>query len=94
MAKTKKMEITTKSGFTWEIDPNVADDMELMDEIALMAKGQGTLAPAELIIKMIGEDGKEALYKHCTVNGRVSAKKVVPMVDEIYLAALELLKKA
>lgn len=91
---TKKMEIKTKSGFTWEIDPSLADDMELMDEIIMMGKGQGTLSPGEVIAKMIGEDGKEALYKHCTVKGKVSAKKVVPMVDEIYLAAVELLKKA
>ena len=94
MAKTKKMEITTESGFTWEIDPNIADDMELMDDIAMMAKGKGEYAPSEILVRMIGEDGKAALYEHCTVNGRVSAKKVLPMVDEIYLAAVELLKKA
>ena len=30
MAKTKKVEITTTSGFTWEIDPEIGNDMEII----------------------------------------------------------------
>ena len=93
MAAKKKMEIKTKSGFTWEIDPNVADDMELMDELGKLGRGEGDKLPSDILVKMIGEDGKAALYEHCKVGNRVSAKKAIPMVEEIYLLAVEALKK-
>ena len=94
MAKNKKHEITTKSGFTWKIDPVIADDMELIDQFMAMARGQQDWHAATMAERMLGADGKKALYEHCTVDGIVSFRKVTAELDEIYGKAAEILKKA
>lgn len=77
----------TASGFEYEIDPMIADDMEFVDMVADAARGGKT--PRELITYMLGEAGRVALYEHCRApgengrKGRVSYKAVDAEVGEI-----------
>lgn len=95
MAKTKKVEITTTSGFTWEIDPEIGNDMEIIDEFTAIITGTADFVPAEFITKLIGEDGKTALYNHHRdkKSGRVPADKIGPDLAEIMNKAAEIAKK-
>lgn len=93
MAKTKKYEITTKSGFTWPVDPKCADDAELIDQILLMVQGKPGWVMAEIAEGLLGADGKKAIYEHCRENGRVSWNKLAPEIDEIYGLVSELKKE-
>ena len=51
--------------------------------------------PAEFITKLIGEDGKTALYNHQRdkKSGRVPADKIGPDLAEIMNKAAEIAKK-
>lgn len=92
-----KKEITTPSGFTIKIDPNLGDDMELIEDMQKIALGRPhTKTLADVVVEIIGEDGKQALYAYCRneETGRVSAMKVAKEVDDIFSEAVELLKKA
>lgn len=92
--KNKKVEITTSSNFTCTLDPNVGDDMVVMDNLQRLGRGEMMeITMAELIDKMIGEEQRKALYEHCTVNDRVSMRKVVVEADDILGKAVEALKK-
>lgn len=94
MASKKLKEITTKSGFTVAIDPAIGDDMEIIDELQNLVTGRGNASPGEVVAMMIGQEGKEAMYEHCRVNGRVSAKKIGEELQDVMNAAVEMLKKA
>lgn len=92
--KKSKTEITTNTGFTCLLDPNVGDDMEVMDNLQRLGRGEMMdLTMAELIDKMIGTEQREKLYNHCRTNGRVSMRKVVAEADDILGKAVDTLKK-
>lgn len=93
MAKSTLKEITTSSGFTVQIDPAIGDDMEIIDELQGLVTGKGNASPREIVTMMIGEEAKNAMYEHCRVNGRVSAKKIGEELQDIMNAAVEMLKK-
>lgn len=91
---TKKIEITTASGFTVKIDPEVANDMEVIDEFTAIIQGTADFVPGDFIVKLIGENGKKALYEyHRDKNGRVPANKIGPDLADIMNKAAEALKK-
>lgn len=90
----KKIEITTNSGFTVKLDPEVANDMEIIDEFSQIIKGTADFVPGDFIVKLIGEEGKKALYEfHRNKKGRVEADKIGPDLLEIMNKASEALKK-
>lgn len=94
MATKKKIEITTSSGFKWKIDPAIGNDLEIIDEFTELVVGRGVNPPSNLVIKMLGEDGKKALYDHHRdKDGRVMADKVGPDLNEILNEAAKALKK-
>lgn len=97
MAKVTKKEITTDSGFKIKIDPNIGDDMELIEAIQAIAAGKPNAMPmADVVERMLGESGKMALYEYCRdeTTGRVKASVVTAEIDNIFLKAVEILKKA
>ena len=55
------MEITTKSGFTCEIDPGVLDNMELVDALAELHSGK-TLAFPTVCLLVLGAETRARLY--------------------------------
>lgn len=91
---TKKIEITTESGFKVKIDPEVANDMEIIDEFTAIITGTANFVPADFVVKLIGESGKKALYEyHRNKSGRVPADKIGPDLADIMNKAAEALKK-
>lgn len=95
MANKKKVEITTSSGFTWEVDPEIGNDMEVIDEFTKIVTGTADFVPADFITRLIGEDGKKALYDYHRdkKTGRVPADKVGPDLADIMNKAAEIAKK-
>ena len=79
----------TSSGFEYEIDDEVKDDMELLDALIELDEGEPAgIKKATLI--MLGQEQKNALYEHCRKqNGRVSASMVIAEFKEILDSAQE-----
>jgi len=76
-------EIKTKSGFEVALDDDAMDDMELLDGLAMVDRGDMSALPS--VIDMLLREEKKRLYDHCRGdNGRVSAKKVLEEVGEIF----------
>lgn len=72
----------TKSGFKFKIDEAIADDLELLEDIA-QADKDVSLFPG-VLEKILGAKQKAALYEHLRgKNGRVSTKAAVAEFTEI-----------
>lgn len=77
-----KKKIETKSGFKCTIDDKVLDDMRTVEMIAYL--DDNPLLLPRLIAKILGEDGKEKLYKHLeNKEGRVPVSSLEPEMAEI-----------
>ena len=76
---------TTESGFAYSIDPEVVRDMEFI-ELAAAAKDDGLLLP-KLIVRVLGEKQKKALYEHVrNKKGFVPVEAISSELEEILLA--------
>lgn len=72
----------TKSGFKFEIDEMIADDLELLEEIAKVDKDV-TVFP-DVLERILGVDQKKSLYDHLrNEHGRVSTQAAVDEFTEI-----------
>ena len=80
---------TTESGFDYEIDKRIANDMELLEQIAAADK-EISLFPA-LIKKMLGEEQKDRLYDHVRdkETGTVPINECISIFNEIMNSASE-----
>lgn len=78
------MQITTKSGFSCDIDPDVLNNMELVDDLADVQAGN-TLAISRVCLKLLGnKDNRARLYDHVRNGaGRVPPDKVDAELGEI-----------
>jgi hypothetical protein len=75
--------IVLNDGFTVTIDENVADDMELLDDMIDADEGD-PIAIARLCTKILGKEEKKRLYDHLRdEHRRVPVTKVVPVIVEI-----------
>lgn len=79
---------TTKSGFEFQVDEMLLDDMNFVELLAECE--ESVLALPRTIKYMLGEEGKKKLYDHCSVDGRVSREKIDAETGEI----IEFLGKA
>lgn len=78
--------IKTPSGFEYDIDPAVMDDFLIVEDLAAVDAGE-TLRIFPVIKKLLGEDGKQALYNHLlTKDGRVPVKALADELAEIFKA--------
>ena len=75
----------TKSGFVFEIDEEAKDDMELLEGLIQIDQGDLRSIP-NVLVMLLGEEQKKALYEHCRANGRVSSAKVMTALTEIFNA--------
>ena len=83
----------TKSGFEFEIDEKLADDMELLEAIAEVDENESKL-PA-LLTKILGEEQKKAMYDHVrTKKGNVPIEKTMKLFIEIMTTAGEQTKNS
>ena len=63
--------------------------MELLENLAAMAKGDLSVMP-ETLIMLLGEEQKKSLYDHCRgESGRVSSKRVMDELKDIFEKAKE-----
>ena len=73
----------TQSGFKYEIDENVMDDMELIDAMAA-AQGEDPTQISTVVAKIFGAEQRKRLYDHLrTEDGRVPITKVADIIEEI-----------
>lgn len=80
----KKIKGTTATGFQFIVDEEARDDMELLEKLSEMSKGDMTAMPA-VLVSLLGEDQKKALYDHCrSKSGRVLATKVMSELEGIF----------
>lgn len=86
------IKIKTKSGFEVSVNPNITDDMELLEELMAIYGGKSANVK-ETVIKMIGEAQKKKLYEHCrNKDGIVSAQKVLIEIEDIFVKATNRVK--
>lgn len=79
----------TSTGFAWEIDESIAEDIEFMDLLA-DAREDGFLM-GRVIKALLGEEQQKALYDHCrNEKGRVPMEVVGKEFEEIFNADGEL----
>ena len=80
---------TTESGFAYEIDEEVMDDYDFLEILCKIDNGDTTLT-IKMVDMLLGEKQKEELKDHLRAeNGRVSAKKILAEVMEIFHATKE-----
>lgn len=80
--------ITTKEGFTIEIDEEAFDDMEVLDMLSEI--DENALILSKLLTKTLGKDGKKALYDFVRNDkGRVPSREAIDLFEEIMTLAGE-----
>ena len=73
----------TTSGFKYEIDEKVLDDMELIDAMAA-SYGEDPTQISTVVVKIFGADQRKRLYDHVrTDDGRVPITEVANIITEI-----------
>lgn len=80
--------ITTKDGFTIEVDAERFNDMRVLEHLADVREGDITRFP-RLIEMTLGKEGKEAFYKfYAKEDGRVPTEVISDVYfDEIMILA-------
>ena len=79
----------TSSGFEYELDPAIANDMELLEDLAGWDDGNLVCVP-RAIERLLGKEQKDALYNHLRgEDGRVPTDKVMAEVIEIFNSTKE-----
>ncbi|MCR4711475.1 MAG: hypothetical protein K5707_04175 [Clostridia bacterium] len=75
----------TESGFEFELDEAVLDDMELLENLIALDKGEWQVLPA-IVQGILGAEQKQKLYDYCRdeKTGRVSLRKVTNEVKELF----------
>lgn len=73
----------TSSGFEFEIDDAVINDMELIDAIA-DSMDDNPLAFSKVCAKLLGSEQRKKLYDHVRENGRVPLEKISTEITDIF----------
>lgn len=82
-----KIEGKTSSGFDFAIEESVFDDMELLDDLADIDRGN-IAAVSSALTRVLGSDGKKALYEHCRgANGVVPVTRIGQELTDIFTAS-------
>ena len=79
----------TKSGFVFEINEAVLDDYEFLELLCQIDEGEVSLT-IKMVDSLLGREQKERLKQHVKAEtGRVSAKRLLAEVMEIFEATKE-----
>lgn len=77
------LEGKTESGFTYKIPESRVDNMELLDALAGLDKGN-PLEASNAVMMLLGPEQKRALYDHLrTADGTVPIDAVIGVLMEI-----------
>ena len=80
----------TKSGFEFEMDDQSLNDMELIENLKAVDKGDITVLP-EILNSLLGKEQKKKLYDHVrTEAGRVPMELVAAELNDIFKASKEI----
>lgn len=86
------MKGTTTTGFHYDVDDEIRDDMELLEGLIAIDNGDLQALP-KVLVSILGQKQKDALYDHCrSEKGRVSSQKVMAELKEIFESADKELK--
>lgn len=82
----------TNSGFEFQYEDEVMNDMEIMDAIVELETGESDIQKIHgygfLLTKILGKDGKKALYDHVRLkSGRVPIEAIDAELIEIISAS-------
>ena len=92
-----KNTITTESGFKCKIDEDSLNDMRIFDAVVDLEEGDTLLqlkASKTLLTLLLGEDQKEALYKHLEEKeGKAKIDSVGKELSDIFNKLKERKKK-
>ena len=76
----------TESGFEYEIDEEILDDYDFLELLCQIDEGETSLT-IKMVDKLLGSEQKERLKDHVrTERGRVSAKRLITEMMEIFKA--------
>lgn len=80
----------TESGFEFSLEDEILDDYELLETLHKIDNGDYGLVVA-MVDQLLGEDQKKRLKEHIrSSSGKVSAKKMLEEVMQIFKASNEL----
>ena len=75
-----------KNGFSFDVDENALDNMELIDAMA-EAQEENPAMFSKAVLLLLGKDQRKKLYDHIRAdNGRVSVEAVTHSFVEIFEA--------
>ena len=74
--------IKTSSGFSCDVDESAMNDMELLEDLAAIDRGDISVLPGALS-RIVGSENKRKLYDHVRINGRVPIDSVSQEIGEI-----------
>lgn len=76
----------TRSGFSFNVNDNIGDDIELLEDLTKLDKGDVTVLP-EVLERILGDKQKKKLYDHVrTEDGRVPLTAVSNELAQIFAA--------
>lgn len=79
----------TETGFAYSVDTDCLDDFYLLEDIG-RAQHNDMMALSSVLSRMLGEEQKKALLKHCEdEHGRAKTSRVGDEVAAIFKAARE-----
>lgn len=77
----------TSSGFDFQLEDEVLDDYELLEVLHKIDEGNNGLI-TEMVDRLLGEEQRDKLKDHVrTEKGKVSAKRLLEEVMEIFKAS-------
>lgn len=77
----------TSSGFEFQLEDEVLDDYELLEVLHKIDEGNNGLI-TEMVDRLLGEEQRDKLKDHVrTEKGKVSAKRLLEEVMEIFKAS-------
>lgn len=83
------MKVTTKGGFTCEINQDAIGDWEIVERLVAIQSGNISDMPA-VITELLGADGYQSMKDHVrNEKGRVPTEKMMELFFDIMTAARE-----
>ena len=80
----------TESGFEFKLDEEVLNDLEFIENLKAVDKGDVTLLP-EVVETVLGKEQKKMLYDHIRSKvGRVKIDLIAVELQEIFKASKQL----
>ena len=75
----------TSTGFSFAMADDVFDDMELLEALTDIDKGNAAALP-DVVKRILGEDQKKKLYDHCRdESGKVPISRIGQEISDMFM---------